>query len=215
MNILSVNVGQPRDVPWRGTNVRTSIFKAPISGRRHVSSLNVDGDEQSDLSVHGGADKAVYVYSADHYPHWRAELPDVDFPWGVFGENLTAEGLVDDAVHIGDRLRIGSAEFMVTQPRMPCYKLNVRFGRPDMTKRFSASRRNGFYLAVVWEGDVGAGDAVELIARDDQGVSVMDVVNLYLTDAANQDQLRRVTELPALPAGWKDYFRKRLWEPDA
>jgi MOSC domain-containing protein YiiM len=214
MKILSVSVGLPREVEWRGKPVRTSIFKAPVSGRVRVGRLNLEGDQQSDLSVHGGLEKAVYVYPWEHYAFWREELPDVDLPWGAFGENLTTEGLLEDAIYIGDRLRAGSAEFVVTQPRMPCFKLGIRFGRPDMVKRFQRSGRTGFYLAVLHEGEVAAGDPVEVIARDEHGVTVADVVGLYVADAANQDVLRRVSEVPALPEGWRAYFRQRLWDPD-
>jgi MOSC domain-containing protein YiiM len=215
MKVLSINAGLPQDVDWRGKTVRTSIFKSPVPGRVRVTRLNVAGDEQSDLSVHGGAEKAVYAYPSEHYAFWRAELPDVDLPWGAFGENFTTEGLLEGSVSIGDRLRAGSAEFAVTQPRMPCFKLGIRFGRPDMVKRFQRSGRTGFYLAVIHEGEVTPGDAFEWVARDEQGVTVADVVNLYAADAANQDLLRRASELPALPDGWRAYFRKRLWEPDA
>jgi len=215
MRLLSVNVGLPRDVEWRRKVVRTSIFKAPVRGRVRVAPLNLEGDQQSDLSVHGGVDKAVYAYPSEHFAFWRAELPGVELPWGMFGENFTTEGLFEDTVHIGDRFRVGSAECMVTQPRMPCFKLGIRFGRPDMVQRFQRSGRTGFYLAVVAEGEVTAGDVIELLAQDEHGVTVADVANLYTSDATNQDLLRRVSELPALPAGWRDYFRKRLWEPDA
>jgi MOSC domain-containing protein YiiM len=184
-------------------------------GRVRVTKLNVEGDQQSDLSVHGGTEKAVYVYPSEHYAFWREELPGMELPWGMFGENFTTTGLLEGSVAIGDRLGVGSAEFVVTQPRMPCYKLGIRFGRPDMVKRFLRNGRSGFYLAVLQEGEVTAGDSFELIARDAAGVRVAEVVNLYLADAANQDLLRRVSELPALPEGWRDYFRKRLWEPDA
>jgi MOSC domain-containing protein YiiM len=214
MKLLSISVGLPREVAWRGRAVQTSIFKATVSRRVRVGRLNLEGDQQADLSVHGGPDKAVYAYPAEHYAFWRAELPGVDLPWGAFGENLTTEGVLEDAVHIGDRLRAGSAEFVVTQPRMPCFKLGIRFGRPDMVKRFQQSGRTGFYLAVLGEGEVAAGDSLERITRDEHGVTVADVVGLYTADAANQDLLRRATELPALPEGWRDYFRKRLWEPD-
>ncbi len=214
MKLLSVNVGLPREIEWRGKLVRTSIFKAPVPGRVRVAALNLENDEQSDLSVHGGVDKAVYVYPSEHYPFWRGELPGVDLPRGMFGENFTTEGVLEEAVHIGDRLQVGSAEFVVTQPRMPCYKLAIRFGRPDMVKRFLRSGRTGFYLAVLREGEVAAGDSIKLLARDEHGVTVDDVVNLYIADATNQDLLRRVSELPALPAAWRDYFRKRLWDPD-
>jgi MOSC domain-containing protein YiiM len=214
MKLLSINVGLPREVEWRGKAVRTSIFKAPVSGRVRVMRLNVNGDQQSDLSVHGGADKAIYAYSSEHYAFWRNELPGTDVPWGVFGENLTTEGLLEDKVHVGDRFRAGSAEFIVTQPRMPCYKLAIRFNRPDMVKRFLRSGRTGFYLAVLREGDIGAGDSIDLVAEDDSHITVADVVGLYAADAANQDLLRRVSELSALPESWREYFRERLWEPD-
>lgn len=210
MKLLSVNVGQPRDVTWRGRAVRSSIWKTPVEGRVAVATLNVEGDRQSDLSVHGGAGKAVYVYPGEHYPHWRGELPDLDFPWGAFGENFTSEGLAEAEVHIGDRLRAGSAEFVVTQPRMPCYKLGVRFDRPDMVKRFLESKRTGFYLAVVSEGEVEAGGAIEFIERKTSGVTVTDIVNLYTTDSGNQQLLRRAIEVPALPENWKKYFRERV-----
>ena len=172
--------------------------------------LNLRGDEQSDLSVHGGVHKAVYVYPSEHYPFWREEVPDLDLAWGAFGENFTTEGLLEAAVHIGDRLRVGSAEFVITQPRMPCFKLGIRLGRPEMVKRFLRSGRTGFYLAVLEEGQVTSGDSIELVAQDEHGVTVTDVVNLYSAGATNQDLLRRVSELPVLPADWRDYFRKRL-----
>ena len=216
MKLLSVNVGLPREVEWNGRTIRTSIFKAPVPGRVHVRKLNLDGDEQSDLTVHGGVDKAVYVYPSEHYAFWRDELPNADLNWGAFGENFTTEGVLDDkAVRIGDRFRINSAEFVVTQPRMPCFKLGIRFGRPDIIKRFLHSGRNGFYLAVAKEGEVAAGDSIELLARDENGVTIADIVDLYTADAARQDLLQRVSELPALPENWRAYFRKRLWKPDA
>ncbi len=149
MRVVSLNVGLPREIEWRGQSVRTSIFKTPIDRRLRVTTLNLEGDEQSDLSVHGGVDKAVYAYPFEHYGFWRRELPEVDFPWGAFGENLTIEGLLEEDVRIGDLLRVGSAEFVVTQPRMPCFKLGIRFGRPDMVKRFLRSGRTGFYFAVL------------------------------------------------------------------
>lgn len=214
MKLLSVNVGLPREIEWKGKFVRTSIFKAPVDGRVRVAQLNLEGDQQSDLSVHGGIDKALYAYPSEHYSFWRQELPSMHLPWGVFGENLTTEGLIEDAVHIGDRFRVGSAELVVTQPRMPCFKLGIRFERPDIVKRFLQSGRTGLYLAVLKEGEVTAGDSIELLKRDDHGVTVADVVNLYGRDATNQELLRRVTELPSLPESWRDYFRKRLWNPD-
>src|SRR3979490_1767642 len=189
MKIVSINVGLPREVRWHGKTVLTSIFKAPVQGSVRVRRLNVEGDRQSDLAGHGGADKAVYVYPSEHYAFWRAELPGVDLPWGTFGENFTTEGLVEDAVHIGDRLRIGSAEFAVTQPRMPCFKLGIRFGGPEIRARFLGSGRTGFYLAVTREGEVAAGDAVTpdgVIHPQGTGFTISGV---YSADAANQDLL--------------------------
>jgi MOSC domain-containing protein YiiM len=215
VKLLSVNAGLPREVEWRGKAVLTSIFKVPVPGRVRVARLNIMGDRQADLSVHGGPDKAIYAYPSEHYAFWRSELPGTDFPWGAFGENLTTEGLLEDGVHIGDRFRAGSAEFIVTQPRMPCFKLGIRFNRPDMVKRFLHSGRTGFYFAVLREGDIGAGDALELVAEDDSHITVADVVGLYAADAANQDLLRRASELSSLPESWREYFRERLWEPDA
>jgi MOSC domain-containing protein YiiM len=214
MKLLSVNVGLPREIEWQGKRVRTSIFKSASAGHVRVMTLNVEGDEQSDLSVHGGVHKAVYAYPSEHYPFWREEVPRVDLPLGTFGENFTTEGLFEEAVHIGDRFRVGSAEFIVTQPRLPCFKLGIRFGRREMVKRFLRSGRTGFYLAVLEEGWVTAGDSIELLARDEHGVTVADIVNLYTAGATNQDLLQRATALPALPTDWRDHFRKRLWNPD-
>lgn len=214
MKLLSVNVGLPREIEFHGKFVRTSIFKSPASGQVRVATLNLEGDEQSDLSVHGGVHKAVYAYPSEHYAFWREEVPGLDLSWGAFGENFTTEGLLEE-VQIGDRLRVGTAEFAVTQPRMPCFKLGIRFGRPEIVKRFLRSGRSGFYLAVLQEGQVTAGDSIEVLARDEHGVTVADIVNLYKTDATNQDLLRRASELPALPSFWRDHFRKRLWDPDS
>src|SRR5437868_4184874 len=215
MKLISVNVGLPREIDVNGKSVRTSIWKDPVQGRVHVSTLNLHGDQQSDLSVHGGVDKAVYLYPSEHYAYWRGELPEVELPWGAFGENFSAEGILEDQIRIGDRLRIGSAEFMVTQPRMPCFKLGIRFNRRDMVKRFLQSKRSGFYLAVIREGEVENGDAIEFTQRQENGVTITEIVNLYSTDSENQNLIHRATELPALPQSWKDYFRKRLWDADA
>jgi len=213
MKLLSVNVGLPREIESKGKIVRTSIFKESVSGRVRVTKLNVEGDQQSDLTVHGGVDKAVYAYPSEHYPFWHGEFPAMELPRGVFGENFTTEGLLEDT-RIGDRFRIGSAEFVVTQPRMPCFKLGIRFNRPDMVKRFLQSGRTGFYLAVTKEGEVAAGDPIELLERDEHNVTIADVVDLYRGDATNQELLRRVSALSSLPQSWREYFRKRLWNPD-
>ena len=215
MKLVSVNVGLPREVDWHGRSVRTSIWKEPVQGRVHVATLNLDGDQQSDLSVHGGVDKAVYVYPNEHYSFWRSELPGADLPLGVFGENFTSDGLFEDQVQIGDRLRIGTAEFIVRQPRIPCFKLGIRFNRPDMVKRFLQNKKTGFYLAVRREGGVSAGDSIEFIERSNSGVTVLDILDLYVMDSQSQDLLRRTTELAALPESWRDYFRKRLGNADA
>ena len=168
MKILSVNVGLPREVPWQGKLVTTGIFKEPVNGAVALRTLNLDGDRQADLTVHGGVDKAVYAYPSEHYLFWRTELPGVDLPWGMFGENFSTAGLREEDVYIGDRFRIAEAEVMVTEPRMPCFKLGLKFGRADMIKRFLASRRTGFYFAVMREGMVAAGNAIELIGREQE-----------------------------------------------
>jgi len=215
MKILSINVGRPREVTWRGATVTTGIFKAPVAGRVVMRTLNLDGDGQADLSVHGGPAKAVYAYPSEHYAFWRSELPGADLAWGAFGENLTVEGLLEDAVHVGDRFRMGAAEVVVTQPRLPCHKLGVRFGRQDIVDRFLASGRTGFYLGVIREGAVGAGDAIEWAGRDPHRVAVADVARLRVdVDAADGalDLLRRVVQVEALPERLRSHFSEKLRE---
>jgi MOSC domain-containing protein YiiM len=214
MRLVSVNVGLPRAVIWNGKSVTTAIFKEPIQGRVLLRTLNLDGDRQADLSVHGGADKAVYVYPAEHYDYWRSELPGRDLPWGSFGENFTTNGLLEEAVHIGDRLRIGPVEVVVTQPRLPCYKLGIKFGQADMVKRFSKSRRTGFYLAVRKEGEVGAGDGIQLLSRDADQITVADVTRLYLRDDEDLEKMRRAMQIEALPEGWRTYFMQQVEQPE-
>jgi MOSC domain-containing protein YiiM len=210
MKILSVSVGLPREVAWQGKVVTTGIFKEPVKGPVMLRALNLDGDGQADLTVHGGVTKAVYAYPSEHYAFWRTELPAVDLLWGMFGENLTTEGLLDDAVYIGDRFRVGETELMVTEPRMPCYKLGIKFGRADIIKRFLASRRSGFYFAVAREGMVSAGDALELIGREQQEISVADITRLYAFEKDDVKALRRAIEVDALPENWKGYFQRQL-----
>lgn len=210
MNLISVNVGLPREVEWKGRTVTTGIFKEPVEGRIHARTLNLDGDRQADLSVHGGAEKAVYVYPSNHYDYWRTELPDMKLPWGMFGENLSIEGLKESEINIGDQFHIGSALFIVTQPRMPCYKLGVKFGRDDILKMFLNSRRTGFYFSVIEEGEVGAGDTVELVSRADHGVTVADITELYVSKGRDKEMMRRATEVEALPESWRAYFLKQL-----
>jgi len=193
-----------------GEPVSTGIFKEPVAGRVRLRTLNLDGDRQSDLSVHGGPEKAVYAYPHEHYPFWKRELPDMDLPLGMFGENFTTEGMLESEIHIGDRFRIGSAELMVTQPRMPCYKLGIRFNRADILKRCLARERTGFYFSVLSEGEVGAGDEVELIEKNSSGVTVVDVTRLYSSDKQNLDLLQRAIATEALPSGWRNYFQTRI-----
>ena len=210
MKIVSVNVGRPREIDWKGKTVRTSIFKEPVQGRVRLEALNFVGDEQADLSVHGGPQKAVYGYASEHYDFWRQELPGVHLPWGAFGENLTTEGLLEEEINIGNRYQLGSAVVMVTQPRIPCYKLGVRFGRDDIVKRFLKSGRPGFYFSVIQEGEVGAGDALELVYREAADVTVADILRLYVTDKQNLSLTQRAVQVAALADGWRDYFQRRL-----
>lgn len=215
MKLVSVNVGLPREAIWKGRTVTTGIFKEPVEGRVGLRRLNLDGNRQADLSVHGGPDKAVYAYPAEHYAYWRHELPRTTLPWGMFGENLTTEGLLEDAVSIGDRFRIGTAEVIVTQPRLPCYKLGVKFGRADMVKRFLASGRTGFYLAVLQEGELGAGDAIHLTRREENTVTVADLTRLYAHEHEKGDweTLQRAVRVEALPESWRGYFREQIAKP--
>ena len=210
MKIISVNVGLPRLVLRNGEPVSTGIFKEPVTARVKLRTLNLDGDRQSDLSVHGGPEKAVYLYPSEHYEFWKRELPDMDLPWGMFGENFTSEGIFETETNIGDKFRIGSAELMVTQPRMPCYKLGIRFGRADIIKRFLVSERSGFYFSVLKEGEVGAGDQIEPLEKNASGVRVVDVTRLYGSDKENVDLLRRAIATEALPESWREYFQKRI-----
>jgi MOSC domain-containing protein YiiM len=210
MKLVSINVGLPREIAWRGKLVTTGIFKQPITGPVMVRTLNADGDQQADLSVHGGIDKAIYAYPAEHYEYWCGELPGVDLPWGMFGENFTIDGLRDDSVYIGDRYRIGEVELAVTQPRLPCYKLGIRFGRADMVKKFLASRRTGFYFAVIKEGIVTAGDPIEFIGRDQQEISVADITRVYAFEKDDLGTIQQAMSVEALPESWKGYFRHQI-----
>lgn len=210
MKLISINVGLPKEVPWEHKTVRTSIFKTPVIGPVRVAPLNLDGDQQSDLTVHGGLDKAVYAYPAEHYQFWQKEFPKFDFQWGSLGENFTTEGLFEHSTKIGDRLAIGSAEFVVTQPRMPCYKLGIRLGDKQAIKTLLQSRKTGFYLAVTKEGIVTAGDPIRLIESEKDSLSVTDIVDLYAGAVDKPHLLQSAIELPSLPQSWRDHFRKRL-----
>jgi MOSC domain-containing protein YiiM len=210
MKLVSVNVGLPREVIWKGKTVTTGIFKEPVEGRVKVRFLNLDEDRQADLTVHGGLDKAIYAYPVEHYEYWRGELPEMELPWGMFGENLTTVGLLEDRVNIGDRFRIGTAEVMVTQPRMPCYKLGIKFGRANIVKQFLDSRLTGFYFSVLQEGEVGVGDVMELISRDENNVTVADITRLYVRQSDDLQMLYRAVQVKALPDSWRDYFQQQI-----
>jgi len=213
--VVSVNVGQPREIHWREKRITTCIFKEPVAGRVAVRRLHLEGDQQANRKVHGGADKAVNVYPVEHYDYWRKEFPDQPLPYGMFGENLTIEGLLETAVHIGDRLRIGSAEVRVTSPRVPCSTLEAKFERDDMIECFLAARRTGFYLAVLKEGEVGAGDALEVIGRDENQVTVSEIARLYTPGPDDLEELRRTAQLAALPENWRARFRERIKQIEA
>ena len=209
MKVISVNVGLPREVASNGGRVTTSIFKSPVSGSVPVRRLNLDGDRQADLTVHGGPYKAVYAYPIEHYPKWRGELPELELPMGAFGENLTVEGLDENTLHIGDRLRIGTSVLVVTQPRMPCYKLGIRFQRDDMIKRFLASGRSGFYFSVEEEGEVSPGSGIEILSRDPHEVRVADIQLLYLHQNKDATLLDRAVQVDALPDSWRTWLIER------
>ena len=208
--LISVNVGLPRTVPGKGRPVITGIFKEPVGGSIRLRFLNLEGDGQADLSVHGGPDKAVYAYPSEHYAYWSQKLPDHELPLGMFGENFTIKGLREDSVNIGDRFRIGSAELVVTQPRLPCYKLALKFGRGDMVKRFLASGRTGFYLRVLKEGSLQAGGRIEPIAQDKNDVTVTAITRLYTGEHVDPEMFERALQVEALSASWRrDLLKKR------
>jgi MOSC domain-containing protein YiiM len=210
MKVISVNVGLPSEVAVNGGTVSTGIFKHAVSGTVRVERLNLVGDRQADLSVHGGPYKAVYGYPVEHYGYWRRELAEDELPWGMFGENLTTEGLHESGVYIGDRYRVGTAELVVTQPRSPCYKLGIRFGRPEMVKRFLHSGRSGFYFAVAQEGEVKAGDSIELLSRDANSLSVFDINKLYASEKHDREMLKRAVQIKGLSENWRGYFQEQL-----
>ena len=213
MKISSLNTGLPREVTWHGISVSTGIYKEAVQERVPVRKLNLGGDRQADLTVHGGEQKAVYCYPSEHYGYWKRELPGRELPTAVFGENFTTEGLLEDSAHLGDRFGVGSAEFVVTQPRLPCYKLGIRFQDDGMVKRFLASGRTGFYFAVMREGEVGAGDEIKVLARDPNAVAISEITRLYVAKRyAEEDvtSVRRALRVAELPEGWKGYFRERL-----
>ena len=208
--LISVNIGLPRVIMNNGEPITTGIFKEPVAGRVMLRTLNLDGDRQADLSVHGGASKAAYAYPSEHYEYWKQEFPEMKLPWGMFGENFTTAGLFEIELNIGDKFELGSAVVMVTEPRLPCYKLGIKFGRADIVRRFLASERTGFYFAVLQEGEVGVGDQIKLVERSKHSVKTNDITRLYTREKHNVGLLRRAIEVEALPEGWKSYFQHRL-----
>lgn len=208
--ILSVNVSLPKEIDFEGQRVITSIFKEPIEGRIMLRTLNLDGDEQADLAVHGGPNKAIYAYPIEHYVFWREVFPSMEMPYGMFGENFTIEGLMESEVSVGDTFEIGSSKVMATQPRMPCYKLGIKFGRMDIVKKFLASGRSGIYFKVLEEGEVSAGDLIVQIEKDINQVAISDIVRLYGSDRKDITMMRRAIKVEALPEGWKQYFFEQI-----
>jgi MOSC domain-containing protein YiiM len=210
VRVVSLNVGKPREIKWRGRVVTTGIFKDPVTDVRAVRRFNIDGDGQADLTVHGGKDKAIYAYPIEHYDFWRNEWARADYPWGLFGENLSTNGLLEDTVCIGDEFRVGTARLVVTQPRMPCYKLGIRFGDPEIIERFLKSRRPGIYFGIVDEGQIGPGDSIELVSTDPRRLSVVEVLDLILDSSPSEDRLRRALSVPSLADDWRKEFTKQL-----
>lgn len=209
MKLISLNVARPQLALYNGATISTGIFKKPVSGPVQLRTLNLDGDRQADLAVHGGPNKAVYGYPSEHYDFWRQELPGMSLPWGMFGENFTTEGLRESDLHIGDRLQIGTAIIVVRQPRIPCYKLAVKFQRNDILARFLRSGRSGFYFSVEQEGTVAAGGSFEFLSKEPRGISIAEMNRLFAEDKYNSRLLETAIASAALPEDWRDYFRKR------
>jgi MOSC domain-containing protein YiiM len=212
MKIVSVNIGRPKQVKWNDMIISTSIFKEPIGHQTGIKFLNIEGDVQSDLNVHGGADKAVYAYAAEHYDSWRRELHDQNMPFGMFGENLTIEGgLFEDDILVGDRFRAGSAELVAVQPRMPCYKLGIRFGDTGILKKFIQSRRYGVYFRVIAEGRIQTGDKVErLEPRPVHGITVQNIGRLLMESDRDNSILQRAAAVDTLPEKLRTHFLAML-----
>jgi MOSC domain-containing protein YiiM len=213
MKVVSVNVGLPKQVSYGKRQVVTSIFKEPVEGRVKVTTLNLAGDAQADLSVHGGFDKAVYSYPEEHYKYWKEVYPTIVMPFGMFGENLTTQGLYEDKVNIGDQYQIGSSRLAVTQPRMPCYKLGIKFGRMDILEKFVNSRRPGIYYKVLEEGELEAGDNIKLLYKDKSNVTINDIVSLYINDRNDEgsiSKMKKATKSKFLPEPWKIYFDQKI-----
>jgi MOSC domain-containing protein YiiM len=210
MKLISVNVSLPKEIQYKGESVTTGIFKEPVQGRVVLRELNLDGDGQADLTVHGGIHQAVYVYPFEHYDYWKQKLGRQDLPYGQFGENFTVAEMREDQVHIGDIFRLGSAMVQITQPRVPCYKLALRMNLPQFPKLFMTSGRTGFYLRVLHEGEVGASDAIERIETAPDKMTVQEVFHLAFRDHDDREALTRALRLRSLSPGWHSMFAERL-----
>ena len=210
MKIVSVNVGLPRLLSWKGETFKTGIFKSPAAGRIMLRATNLDGDRQADLTVHGGPNKAVYGYASEHYPYWRAELPQQELPWGAFGENFTTEGLLETNLCMGDQYRVGSAVVKVTTPRLPCFKLAAKFQSDEIIRQFIHSGYSGFYFSVVEEGEVGSGDEFYFLASEVPSLTIAEFNHLYTSHTADLDLLERAVEVKSLPESWRERFRARM-----
>ena len=211
MKLLSINVSKPKPIQYGGKTIQTGIFKEPVSGTVMLREKNIDGDGQGDLRVHGGTYKAIYGYPFEHYTHWQQELQRDDLTYGQFGENLTLEGLLEDAVHVGDIFQIGSTvKLQITQPRIPCFKLAYKMGLPEFPKQFLESRRVGFYFRVLEEGEITAGDTIACVKTDSESMTVTEIVNLRYFDTDNHEKIAQARKLRALAPGWKRDFTKLL-----
>lgn len=210
MQLLSVNVSLPTNIEYRGRQVRTGIFKAPVAGPVMLRALNLDGDAQADLQNHGGGHKAACVYAIENYRYWQSRLGRGDFGWGQFGENFTVEGMLEDDIHIGDRFRVGGAVIEVTQPRVPCYKLSMKMGLRDFARQFLTSLRVGFYVRVLEEGEVAAGDAIRRLVVGPGRISVREAIHLLYFDPENLSDARRALSVEAFSPAWLQSFADRL-----
>jgi MOSC domain-containing protein YiiM len=213
MKLISLNISRPQLIIYKGETISTGILKKPVSGTVMLRTLNLDGDRQADLSVHGGPFKAVYGYPSEHYEYWQRELPGCDLPWGAFGENFTTVGLSENDLHVGDRFRVGGSVLMVRQLRMPCYKLAAKFKHDDMIDRFLSSSRSGFYFSVEQEGEVREGDSIEVVSRNPDGITIAEMNRVIVRDRYNRDLLQKAIATPELPDSWREYFLPRLNGP--
>ncbi len=207
----SINVGRPQEAQWQGKTFLTSIFKDPVSGPVKVSFTNLEGDQQSDLKVHGGPTRAIYAYASEHYEFWKKELNRTDLPWGFFGENLDISGGVfDDKLHVGDRFAIGDVELEVMQPRMPCFKLAMKLNDKSFIKKFANERRLGFYFSVLKEGTIEAGQQLTSTFVSENSITIDEIVELYFFDKDNKTLIHKALQTERLTDSWKEFLQKRL-----